>query len=109
MAVTKSTLNKSLPKASTIRFCTGLGKGMSIRLGTGESGKVGYYVGFKQPSKRTYGWQVQRRYRYMYSEAAAKKKGAEIVEVVFMEAAIQRAFVDRQERDDRCRHVAEGQ
>lgn len=77
MAETKSTLNKSLPKASTIRFCTGLGKGMSIRLGTGESGKVGYYVGFKQPSKRTYGWQVQRRYRYMYNEASAKKKGAD--------------------------------
>ena len=72
---TKSTLNAKLPNVDKISFCTAAGKNMCEKLYTGENGKFSMKVGFRQKSK-AYPFQIQYRVRSRYTQANAKKKGA---------------------------------
>lgn len=73
---TKSTLNSKLPGVDKIAFCTSAGKDMCLKLYTGENGKFSMKVGYRQLSK-AYPFQIQYRVRSRYTQANAKKKGAD--------------------------------
>lgn len=73
----KSKLNKKLPKASSIRWCTGAGKNMCTAIATDESRKYSRQIRFKQPSGGNgIGWQIVYKWRNRYTPSVAKSKKA---------------------------------
>lgn len=71
-----STLNKKLPKASSIRWCTGAGKNMSKSIGTDENRKFSRKICFKQggSTKSNITWQIVYRWRNRYTPSVSKTK-----------------------------------
>lgn len=71
-----STLNKKLPKASSIRWCTGAGKSMSTSISTDENRKFSRKIGFKQggSTKSAVTWQIVYRWRNRYTPSVSKTK-----------------------------------
>lgn len=76
MATKVSTLNKKLPKASQIRWCTGAGKNMSASIGTDENRKFSRKICFKQggSTKSAITWQIAYRWRNRYTPSVSKTK-----------------------------------
>lgn len=71
-----STLNKKLPKASSIRWCTGAGKNMSASISTDENRKFSRKICFKQggSTKSNITWQIVYRWRNRYTPSVSKTK-----------------------------------